>query len=41
MNQTDIIAVQRVFYNQVYSFAYQWMVVMSTQLVRVITHDIL
>ena len=32
--QTDIIAVQRVYYNQVYNFSYQWMVVMSTQLVR-------
>lgn len=29
---TDIIAVQRVFYNQDFSFAYQWLVVMSTQL---------
>ncbi|KAF9529995.1 OPT oligopeptide transporter [Crepidotus variabilis] len=29
----DIIAVQRVFYNQVYSFGYQWMLVMSTQLI--------
>ena len=31
--QTDIIAVQRVYYNQIYSFGYQWMVTMSTQLV--------
>lgn len=31
--QTDIIAVQRVYYDQVYSFAYQWLLVMSTQLV--------
>lgn len=31
--QTDIIAVQRVFYNQTYSFMYQWLVVMSTQLI--------
>ena len=31
--QTDIIAVQRVYYNQVFNFSYQWMVVMSTQLV--------
>ena len=31
--KTDIIAVQRVYYNQVYNFSYQWMVVMSTQLV--------
>ncbi|PAV19744.1 OPT oligopeptide transporter [Pyrrhoderma noxium] len=30
---TDIIAVQRVFYNQTYNFGYQWMVVMSTQLI--------
>ncbi|TFK87105.1 OPT oligopeptide transporter [Polyporus arcularius HHB13444] len=30
---TDILAVQRVFYNQVYSFAYQWMLIMSTQLI--------
>jgi hypothetical protein len=30
---TDIIAVQRVFYNQVHNFAYQWMIVMSTQLI--------
>ena len=30
---TDIIAVQRVFYNQNYSFMYQWMIVMSTQLI--------
>lgn len=30
---TDIIAVQRVFYNQRYNFSYQWMVVMSTQLI--------
>ncbi|RDB22006.1 Sexual differentiation process protein isp4 [Hypsizygus marmoreus] len=30
---TDIIAVQRVFYNQIYNFGYQWMVVMSTQLI--------
>ena len=32
--QTDIIAVQRVFYNQIFSFGYQWMMLMSTQLVR-------
>lgn len=32
--QTDIIAVQRVFYNQTYNFSYQWLLVMSTQLVR-------
>ena len=30
---TDIIAVQRVFYNQNYNFGYQWMLVMSTQLI--------
>ncbi|KAF8518159.1 oligopeptide transporter [Hysterangium stoloniferum] len=30
---TDIIAVQRVFYNQVFNFSYQWFVVMSTQLI--------
>ncbi|EJD01572.1 OPT oligopeptide transporter [Fomitiporia mediterranea MF3/22] len=29
---TDIIAVQRVFYNQDYSFGYEWLLVMSTQL---------
>lgn len=30
---TDIVAVQRVYYNQIYSFGYQWMIVMSTQLI--------
>ncbi|KZT04573.1 OPT oligopeptide transporter, partial [Laetiporus sulphureus 93-53] len=30
---TDIIAVQRVYYSQDYNFGYQWMVVMSTQLI--------
>ncbi|EMD35965.1 hypothetical protein CERSUDRAFT_115910 [Gelatoporia subvermispora B] len=30
---TDIIAVQRVYYSQIYNFSYQWMVVMSTQLI--------
>jgi len=30
---TDIIAVQRVYYNQTYNFSYQWFVVMSTQLI--------
>ncbi|ETW76341.1 oligopeptide transporter [Heterobasidion irregulare TC 32-1] len=30
---TDIIAVQRVYYNQTYNFGYQWLVVMSTQLI--------
>ena len=39
--QTDIIAVQRVYYHQVYSFGYQWMVVMSTQLVWNLTHEII
>ncbi|KAF5319633.1 hypothetical protein D9619_008684 [Psilocybe cf. subviscida] len=30
---TDIVAVQRVFYHQQFNFSYQWMVVMSTQLI--------
>ncbi|KAF8816614.1 small oligopeptide transporter [Phlegmacium glaucopus] len=30
---TDIIAVQRVYYDQIYNFSYQWFVVMSTQLI--------
>ncbi|KAF9071482.1 OPT oligopeptide transporter protein-domain-containing protein, partial [Rhodocollybia butyracea] len=30
---TDIIAVQRVFYDQRYSFTYQWFLIMSTQLI--------
>ncbi|KAI0776983.1 small oligopeptide transporter [Trametes elegans] len=30
---TDIVAVQRVYYNQIYNFGYQWMLVMSTQLI--------
>ncbi|KAI0688500.1 OPT oligopeptide transporter [Cytidiella melzeri] len=30
---TDIVAVQRVFYNQTYNFSYQWLLVMSTQLI--------
>uniref|UniRef100_A0A8H8CGT5 OPT oligopeptide transporter n=1 Tax=Psilocybe cubensis TaxID=181762 RepID=A0A8H8CGT5_PSICU len=30
---TDIVAVQRVYYNQTFNFSYQWMVVMSTQLI--------
>ncbi|KAL0573516.1 hypothetical protein V5O48_008437, partial [Marasmius crinis-equi] len=30
---TEIIAVQRVFYNQVYNFSYQWFLVLSTQLI--------
>ncbi|KAJ7430559.1 OPT oligopeptide transporter protein-domain-containing protein [Mycena latifolia] len=37
----DIVAVQRVYYDQTYNFGYQWMVVMSTQLMgfsmRVVT----
>jgi OPT family small oligopeptide transporter len=30
---TDIVAVQRVYYNQHFSFVYGWMLVMSTQLI--------
>ncbi|KAG8844060.1 hypothetical protein FRB96_003293 [Tulasnella sp. 330] len=30
---TDVVAVQRVFYNQRWSFAYQWLITMSTQLI--------
>ncbi|KAF8060810.1 small oligopeptide transporter [Lyophyllum atratum] len=30
---TDIVAVQKVYYNQNYNFSYQWLVVMSTQLI--------
>ncbi|KAL4071946.1 OPT oligopeptide transporter [Scleroderma citrinum] len=30
---TDIVAVQRVYYNQVFNFSYQWMMVMSTQMI--------
>lgn len=30
---TDIVAVQKVFYNQEYNFSYQWLLVMSTQLI--------
>ncbi|KAI0690888.1 OPT oligopeptide transporter protein-domain-containing protein [Cytidiella melzeri] len=30
---TDIVAVQRVYYNQTYNFSYQWLLVMSTQLI--------
>ncbi|KAF9512435.1 hypothetical protein BS47DRAFT_1345351 [Hydnum rufescens UP504] len=30
---TDIIAVQRVFYKQTWNFSYQWLMVMSTQLI--------
>ena len=33
---TDIVAVQRVYYNQTYNFGYQWLVVMSTQLVSIL-----
>ncbi|KAG6868859.1 hypothetical protein C0993_008988 [Termitomyces sp. T159_Od127] len=30
---TDIVAVQRVYYNQIFNFGYKWMLVMSTQLI--------
>lgn len=30
---TDIVAVQRVYYDQNYNFGYQWMIVMSTQMI--------
>lgn len=30
---TDIVAVQRVFYNQTYNFSYQWFLVISTQMI--------
>ncbi|THH31568.1 hypothetical protein EUX98_g2630 [Antrodiella citrinella] len=30
---TDIVAVQRLYYNRTYNFGYQWMVIMSTQLI--------
>ncbi|KAG5730198.1 hypothetical protein E4T56_gene11694 [Termitomyces sp. T112] len=30
---TDIVAVQRVFYDQIFNFGYKWMIVMSTQLI--------
>ena len=30
---TDVVAVQRVFYNQTWNFSYQWLVTMSTQLI--------
>lgn len=30
---TDIVAVQRVFYNERWNFSYQWLIVMSTQLI--------
>ncbi|KAG6841177.1 hypothetical protein C0991_001102 [Blastosporella zonata] len=30
---TDIVAVQRVYYGQIYNFSYKWMLVMSTQLI--------
>lgn len=29
---TDMVAVQRVYYNQVFNFSYQWMIVISTQM---------
>jgi hypothetical protein len=31
--QTDILAVQRKYYDQNWSFAFQWLLVMSTQLI--------
>ena len=31
--QTDIVAVQRVYYGQRYNFSYGWLLVMSTQLI--------
>ena len=31
--QTDIIAVQRKYYDQNWSFGYQWLLVMCTQLI--------
>ncbi|KAF9644264.1 small oligopeptide transporter [Thelephora ganbajun] len=37
---TDIIAVQRVSYKQTWSFAYQWLLVMSTQLIGLSTGGI-
>ena len=33
LEQTEIIAVQRKHYGQDWSFAYQWLLVMSTQLI--------
>ncbi|KAF8518110.1 small oligopeptide transporter [Hysterangium stoloniferum] len=30
---SEIVAVQRVFYNQIYNFSYQWFLVMSTQMI--------
>lgn len=33
LEQTEIIAVQRKFYGHDWSFAYQWLLVMSTQLI--------
>ncbi|KIY43237.1 OPT oligopeptide transporter [Fistulina hepatica ATCC 64428] len=30
---TDIVAVQRVYYGEIYNFGYQWMMIMSTQLI--------
>ncbi|CAL1708066.1 unnamed protein product [Somion occarium] len=29
----DIVAVQRIYYNEIHSFAYQWLMTMSTQLI--------
>lgn len=30
---SDIVAVQRVYYNQAWNFAYQWLIVMATQII--------
>ncbi|KAH7922259.1 OPT oligopeptide transporter [Leucogyrophana mollusca] len=30
---TDIVAVQRTYYHQIFNFSYQWLIVMSTQMV--------
>ncbi|KAK7019514.1 OPT oligopeptide transporter [Favolaschia claudopus] len=30
---TDIVAVQRVYYDQIYNFSFQWLLVLSTQLI--------
>ncbi|KAG6336421.1 hypothetical protein ID866_2664 [Astraeus odoratus] len=30
---TDVVAVQRVYYNQIFNFSYQWMMVISTQMI--------
>ena len=37
-SQTDIIAVERVFYNTTRNFSYQWLLVMSTQLVSLLSN---